>query len=897
MAGEAGALLQELKQTTVRVEGPDGDVIDVAPQQAHDGFVSGAFKYLPDEKYFVADPETNAPVEVDAQTAARMSASNRFGTQMLSRADDARDRAEAQYGGLGSRVLTGVEGAADELTFGLAPVVGRAIGGQDYADRRQIQETVNENSDLLGRGVGLGVGLLYGAGEAGAAAKGAGLVGRGLRAAAAPTRAVLEGGAALERGAVALGEAAGLAEGGLAARTVGSAARGLGEGAAFSTGSELGRQAVHDPDLDGERLLTAGLQGALAGGAIGGAIPVVGAGLMRGGRAVGSALGRAGEAVGSRVETALAERVGAAEGSRVAMARQEALKSTGAGKRLLSEMTGDVEALSGDGKRISDRILYEAEKDLKLGGRIPSQEEGLAWAEGRRLKAGAAIEDTIAKAEALVPGQPVELHSVFDRLGDEAVALSKSAANHTAGNEAFAYMQRLADQIDGGGLRTLQQARIELDRMAGWGVPTPKPLKEFYQGLSRELEGVVEATIGRAEAAGAKGLGREYLGAKADYGDFKTLSKMYEEGVNRLRANRIGGLPEHLALSSGGPVTSLAQGAGAAVGGLFGGVPGAFVGREVAGAFGRVGDAALQRSIKTRGSAVAAQTLRDLPATGLVQGGVNAARGLLGDAPAAAKLLNGAERLVSREGRARALDYVTGRTNALAQTGRRLEGAGRGVAEQSRRQEIERLKADRALAQARVVGQQLEAQYGPAPAVKAMADRLNAAQSRLTQPELPPAPGPVTGARLPESAVHADKLSARRATIARPEAVLSRAANGTLTADQIDTMAEVVPRAFALARANAEAVLAGATRETPMSKLVAASLVLGRPADPALRPHVLGAVQASLQKQRTAQQQQSQDGGGAGGRSAQAAKAKMSLPGATANDSGASPGLVGGEPI
>ncbi len=71
---------------------------------------------------------------------------------------------EEQYGGMGQQIATGAEGLASGLTFGLSTGAERALGvpAEDIRARREV----NPISHGVGEMAGIGIGSLYGAGEA-----------------------------------------------------------------------------------------------------------------------------------------------------------------------------------------------------------------------------------------------------------------------------------------------------------------------------------------------------------------------------------------------------------------------------------------------------------------------------------------------------------------------------------------------------------------------------------------------------------------------------------------------------------------------------------------------------------------------------------------------------------
>lgn len=160
------------------------------------------------------------------------------------------------------QALTGLEGAASAMTFGLSTgaerVVGGVIGdllGKKYGTTPEdilAREEVNPGVHALGEMGGLGIGMLYGAGEAAALGK-AGEVAAGLAG---------------------LGEASGI---------IGAGARGLVKGlvenSLMAAGDEVSHFMASDPHQSLETAASHLGGAALLGGEIGGGLGVLGGGV------------------------------------------------------------------------------------------------------------------------------------------------------------------------------------------------------------------------------------------------------------------------------------------------------------------------------------------------------------------------------------------------------------------------------------------------------------------------------------------------------------------------------------------------------------------------------------------------------------------------------------------
>ena len=758
--------------------------------------------------------------------------------------------------------------------------MGRAIGGEGYALRRELQEAANPTADVLGRGTGLAAGLLVGTGEAGGAAKGASVAARAgaaaKAAASAPMRGLLEAGEFAEGFGKATAKALGAAEGSLFERVAGGAARAGLEGAGLGFSTELAREATHDPDYDAERLLSGALKGAAAGAAFGAAIPV-------GGEVVRRAVRRGGEAVdaaGARL-LAKADEAAAAEGGIAGLAEQKALQASGADKAALRELAGDAGGLSPEASRAAKRVLYEAEGAIGKPLADITPADGLKWAEGARAKAGDAIGSVLEKAEAAAPDALAGLRKVVDVMGDKAIALERSAAKAGAGRKAFRYMSDLANELESGGVKAVHSARAALDdRIFEAAARGDKPLRRFFLEVRDGLEGVVIDSLGKAEAAGAAGLRGEYQAAKEAYADFSTLAKLYGQGAEKMAAGEGAGalnFAKELAFGGPGPVAGFAGGVGSGAGGLVGGLGGAWAGEKLGAAVGRVGDVYLRRALRERGAAVAAQALRDVGQQGAIEAGLGALKGLAGRSdPVKQALESGAAALAApasgtaagtgaaaatgakapKKALERALDYTVRQIDRGGAAARRSIEPVRGVIEGVAEARKERQLVDTRISEAKLAADRAKFAAGPYdPAGQATAMALGAraatAGKLLSEREHPPYQTPLAP-KLPESGTFTDKIRARREALTAPEKVLGRAAKGEVTADAVTTIAQVYPQLMAEARAQVEERLKSARAEPTLAKLAAASLVLGKPAAPELAPHVVSAIQASLAKARQA---------------------------------------------
>lgn len=188
------------------------------------------------------------------------------------RAEQARRaQLEEEYGGVTGAGVTLATSALSGASLGISDLAADGLGLDD--ELRAYRE-INPGSNIAGQ-IG---GSLLGLGKFAAAFRGASLLGRGaralLRGASAPTRALYRGGAALERGLLGAGRS----------RLLSGVAREGFEGLGQGVGYAISESAIQDRELTAELLASEGLRGAVLGGATGGALGVLGAGVRTSGR-------------------------------------------------------------------------------------------------------------------------------------------------------------------------------------------------------------------------------------------------------------------------------------------------------------------------------------------------------------------------------------------------------------------------------------------------------------------------------------------------------------------------------------------------------------------------------------------------------------------------------------
>lgn len=223
----------------------------------------------------------------------------------------AQQRKEEKYDTLGQEIITGLEGAARGLTFGLSDAALTGLGISDaeaMQARREVNPYISVGSEVAGAiapafVTGGSSAAATGAATAGKVATGAARTAELIRAGEAASTVARAGGVAAEVSSLtkaasaarsilshtpaAYAAKAGQAvtalgnEAGLAARVVTGAAGGAAEAALFGAGQGVSQLALSDEPLSAERIVSVigseALAGAKWGGAIGAAVPALGA--------------------------------------------------------------------------------------------------------------------------------------------------------------------------------------------------------------------------------------------------------------------------------------------------------------------------------------------------------------------------------------------------------------------------------------------------------------------------------------------------------------------------------------------------------------------------------------------------------------------------------------------
>lgn len=588
-----------------------GNAIAVPEAQAAAAYRTGELTFAEGQQVTLRRGAEQVSLGADEAASLLQSSEGRYYDGGSSEA--AQDQALRQeYSGLWGQTKALGAGAARGLTSHLSDVAISELGGDDARTELQRLQTYGAGAGLVGEAAGTIVGALLSGGS--------GLLARG---ASAGVRAGAAVGSMAERAAVRAGLGLGLAEGGVAARALGTAAAFGAEGAVYAAGAEAGRQAVANERYDGEKMVAAGLHGALAGAALGGAGSVVASGASKaaswgaskaldgaiavaekaGGKA--STIGREGELL----EEKIARLVDAVSpGGAERFAAEKALKSTGGTQKQLGKILDSSEAVQAKAQEILEQRIPEAlgrERGAVLS-RAEMKEAMPRVIREQGEKIGGALR---ALDVAGVEGPSIQ------RIADQArtTILADLKSNVFAKKEAGV----LEDAISG--LREYEAGKITFDGLHDLSSRLGETIRGRPNAVETEalskFRGLIEGEIERAGDKAAEKLGQQFAGAyreaKQGYAAAKMLDKAIATGVERETANRSLSLTDSIMLASGlvqgGPagfVAGAAQAYASNIARRYGDQAAAYVlrevgrGRPISEAVGRVVDQVVGESVK-----------------------------------------------------------------------------------------------------------------------------------------------------------------------------------------------------------------------------------------------------------------------------------------------------------
>lgn len=507
--------------------------------EAASAVAEGRATFRNDAEVHLRDPATGEAFIFPADLASQAIADG-YGyippSEVAAKLQAKADREE--YGGFGSALRAGVEGAARGVSFGLSDVAAKELGlGEGMLQRQEYNPIASTGGEVVGT-----VGSLFLPG--GAAGRAAGTAGRAARVATAAPRA-------LARSAEALGAATTRRlGGGMAAKALGARAAEAAEGAAYGAAQAISQAALRDQELTAEMLLTGALEGAALGGLLGGGL---------------SALGSGASKVGSKVGGKLREKLGG-KGLREFAEQEAGVAMLGASKRELRKILnrGGEERLARLGRRGLDETALMSDPKKALGvvtneaadavKRLKAVQQQVDEA-GTRLERAPIvqqIDDRLAKSEsallaseqAVGPKAREELRDIFTRLRREGPDADLT----------FSEAWDIRKAIDGSELMNWDKAR-------GQAPPITKALEDIRNIVTKHLDDATESLSPELKTAWKK--------ANADYSDMAAMRDVLKRRTETDLAGRLmstgdtvaTGAGAVLGAMSGTPITAMLTGA------------------------------------------------------------------------------------------------------------------------------------------------------------------------------------------------------------------------------------------------------------------------------------------------------------------------------------------------
>lgn len=742
---------------------------------------------------------------------------------------------EQRYGGALQGARAASAGWLRGLTFGVSDQALTRLDPTLAPDLEALQR-YRGGLSTAGELAGMAAPLLASGGSSALAsgARGAGVIARGAVGA----------GELAGEGATYLARTAGLAEGGLAARTIGSAARGAVEVGLMEAGREVSQAAIQQRELEASKVASAFGHGALIGGALmGGGTAAWGA--AKGLGSAASSIGRWGAEKIAPGAAAAAEEQGA--GFVRGMARQLeeelAAKSLGALKKEMREFTGEAFVRTG----AKDRAVEMAQEMA-----LKNTAEKAALAKSTLESAGRGVGEAIdALSASGVRADITDLAASIEQRAADFAARS-GPQYRTAAKEAESWLADIKTAAGDGDVKRLWQFKKDLGDSTVWkphleafGSPAEKLKRDLY----RQVDDLIVQT---GESTGDAAFSEVWKAANREYQAAQWVKRSLDDKLAQ-QSNRVLGLSEQI----GGA-------AGLVAGGGF----------TPAGIALAAGSAALQRIVKSYGADAGTLALKALR-----EGNTAALSGLVdravGDSVAG----------YLKAGSAKAIDAATGKmSGTLARTqassyaqeteiGKALFGepeAKRGTAAKPTarvaltpvlkapaRGEVSDRQVKRAAERIQASAQQQQAaleriaEMAPqlAPEIRGQLAASKRAHdyllsripqsSNLTATLTPQAEGP----RMSKS--QRDEFLTAARVIADPLSVLDSLKSGTISKSEVDALKATSPELFAQIQADIQTQLDARTEPLPYRKALDLSLLLGVVGHPSLDPAVMRSVQSA----------------------------------------------------
>ncbi|HMF11746.1 MAG TPA: hypothetical protein VKE94_05550 [Gemmataceae bacterium] len=507
-----------------------GTSIEVPDDQVQAAYQSGQYALAPGSKIPMKGTDGTGYVD-----SADFGKALDEGQSVMTPDEVAQVKREQWYGNTSGQVLAGAAGLARGLTGGASDVAlvegAKALGGEKWGKTfreelqgaQEINPTLSTGSEVVGA-----LAPFAAVGKAGAVARGAGAIPRGIAAAGD-----------IAGGAVGKGIVAAIGEG-AASRIASTAVSGAVQGGIAGVGMAASEAELGNTELTGEKLLAAVGHGALLGGATGGAL---------------QATGEMGSYILGRMHPFLS-----------GQAEENAWRALNPRKALVA----DAERIPGGGRGVGRRLLDEGL--VEAGDTVETLAPKL---EAATKDAGEEVGAIYKRADAAGYKGP-RVGDILDRAEKDITKdlrklgiTNKSALNAVQGVSEdlanFAVEARGA-QIPGLGQGTLAHQidaikdlhltfeeaktfRSMLDEHIRFNTNPLGPVNEKAEAL-KKLRGIIKSTTDEAGEVAAKGLGgtfkKDLEAANLRYRQLKVASDTANDAVQRAAANNTHSLTDQI---------------------------------------------------------------------------------------------------------------------------------------------------------------------------------------------------------------------------------------------------------------------------------------------------------------------------------------------------------------
>jgi len=468
--------------------------------------------------------------------------------QILSPSELHEARLKQSAESVGGLVKTGAEGLARGATMGfLGPEQFYDSEGREAARARQrYNPNLSAGSELAGA---LGATVAASALTGGAAAETAGgeLAQLAARGALTPFRAAAALGDAAEAGVNGLRLGEGVLGAGLRL-----GARGAAEGALMGAGHEVSQSALEDVPLTAERLLAGAWDGAKVGGALGGGMGLLGAGIGKAGRAIIGEMSGEGESL----ENAVA---GWAE-------RRGFKQVVGNNGRIFNRATNfgqDMARPQRIGRKILDAgVLEQGAPRAQLQAVESKLGESVAQMQGvsRAMDDAGVVADT-GKILSTVDDQVSKLRET--PIGDFQAIADRVEKQIAPFRERMQQAPGVAsDTAPPMSFSELWEMRQKLDKTITWEKKAGGPAEEALRDMVSAFRSELDDSIARAADAGAvtPELQNAWKQATENYSDFALARDGLKDLIKRQDKNRFVSPSDYGTGGAAGMLVSLLSG-------------------------------------------------------------------------------------------------------------------------------------------------------------------------------------------------------------------------------------------------------------------------------------------------------------------------------------------------